>query len=195
MAVATTILPLDRRSMDKEIDLCLKFHPSGIIPSPRNAKKGRELKKKFLQMVFRRVEPAGFIALSSNKPIGLLELMPREYAQRNGYITGSRGDHKDVLTIVCLEVSFGEDREKVMDMLVSHLAENLHNFGSFKKIEVGAFLGDVEFHPSWVYEKHGFKRVEERGKARILEIKIPPKKARAVSLDSGKSFSKHVAKT
>lgn len=176
--MAIKILPLNRKSMDKEIDLCLKFHPSGMVPSPENAKKGRELKKKFLEMVFSKVEPAGFIALNSNRPIGLLELMPREYAQRNGYITGSRGDDKDVLTTVCLEVSFGENRKKVMDMLVSHLVNNLHIFSSFKEVEAGAFLGDVEFHPSRVYEKHGFRIVEDRGKARILAIQIPPKKAK-----------------
>lgn len=179
--MATTILPLDHQSMDKEIDLCLKFHPSGKIPSPRNAKKGRKLKKQFLEMVFKKVEPAGFIALSGNRPIGLLELMPREYARTNGYIIGSRGDDKNVLTIVCLEVSFGEDRRKVMDMLVSHLVSNLRSFGSFKKIEVGAFQGDVEFHPSWVYEKHGFQRLEERGKALILAIQIPSEKKGARS--------------
>lgn len=170
------IIPLNRKSMDKEIDLCLKFHPSGMVPNPENAKKGRELKKKFLEMVFNKVDPAGFIALNSNKLIGLLELMPRDYAQKNGYITGSTGDDKDVLTIVCLEVSFSEDRNEVMDMLVSHLVNNLHIFSSFKEIEVGAFPSDVEFHPSWVYEKHGFRIVEDRGKARILAIQIPSNK-------------------
>jgi hypothetical protein len=167
------ILPLNHKSMDKEIDLCLKFHPSGKVPNSKSAEKGRELKRKFLEKVFEKVEPAGFIALDGDKPVGLLELMPREYARRNGYITGSRGTDKDVLTIVCLEVSLGENRKKVMNLLVSHLLDNLHIFSPFKEIEVGAFLGDVEFHPSWVYEKHGFKVIEERGNARILKIQIP----------------------
>jgi len=167
------IVPLNRESMDKEIDLCLRFHPSGRIPDPENAEKGRELKRKFLEMVFEKVEPAGFVALNGSKPVGLLELMPREYARRNGYITGSQGVDEDVLTIVCLEVSLGEDRKRVMNLLVSHLVNNLHLFSPFKEVEVGAFVGDVEFHPSWVYEKHGFKVVEKRGKARILAIQIP----------------------
>lgn len=162
--------------MDKEIDLCLKFHPSGKVPNPKSAEKGRELKRRFLERVLEKVKPAGFIALNEDKPVGLLELMPREYARRNGYITGSQGADKDLLTIVCLEVSLGEDRKKVMNLLVSHLLDNLHIFSLFKEVEVGAFLGDFEFHPSWVYEKHGFKVVEERGNTRILKIQIPLRK-------------------
>lgn len=171
------VLPLNHASMDKEIDLCLKFHPSGLVPNPENAERGRELKKKVLEMIFDKVEPAGLIALHGGKPIGLLELMPREYAKRNGYITGSQGDDEDILTIVCLEVAFGEDREKVMDVLVSHLVDNLHLFSSFEEVEVGAFPGDVEFHPSWVYEKYGFRMVEDRGRAQILAIQIPQDKS------------------
>jgi hypothetical protein len=159
--------------MDLEIDLCIKFHPSGFIPDEKNAKEGRILKRKFLQRVFEKVNPAGFIAVKDGKPIGLLELMPRAYARRNGYITGINGIDNDTLTIVCLEVALGENRKEVIGKLVAHLVDNLNKFRSYRRLEVGAFPRDVEFHPSWVYEKYGFNVSEDREIVKVLTISIP----------------------
>ena len=85
------ILPLNEETMDLEIDLCLKCHPSGFVVPESSAEEGRWAKKEFLGKVFGRVRPAGFVAVDGDEPVALLELMPREYARRNGYITGSTG--------------------------------------------------------------------------------------------------------
>lgn len=167
------ILPLNEETMDLEIDLCLKCHPSGFVVPERSAEEGRRAKKEFLGKVFGRVRPAGFVAVEDGEPVALLELMPREYARRNGYITGSTGRDEETLTIVCLEVALNQDRREVMGGMVAHLTENLELFRPFKRIEVGAFPRDVDFHPAWVYEENCFEVVEDRGVARVLSISIP----------------------
>ena len=167
------ILPLNEETMDLEIDLCLKCHPSGFVVPEGSAEEGRRTKKAFLKKVLRRVSPAGFVAAENGRPVALLELMPRDYARKNGYITGSTGLDEETLTIVCLEVALNQDRRKVMDGMVAHLAENLELFRPFKRIEVGAFPRDVDFHPAWVYEDHGFEVIEDRGVARVLSISVP----------------------
>jgi len=129
-----------------------------------------------LKKVFSRVSPAGFVAAENGKPVAPLELMPRDYARRNGYITGSTGRDEETLTIVCLEVALNQDRRKVMDGKVAHLTENLELFRSYKRIEVGAFSQDVDFHPAWVYEKHGFETLEDRGVVSVLIIAMPQSK-------------------
>ncbi len=169
------MLPLNEETMDLEIDLCLRFHPSGIVPDGKNAERGRALKKRFLRRVFDKVSPAGFVAVRGGKPVGLLELMPRAYARVSGYITGRRGHDDHTLTIACLEVAVGENRKEVMEKLVNHLTGNLRVFRPYRQIEVGAFPGDVEFHPAWVYERRGFSVVEDRGAARLLAVLIPQK--------------------
>ena len=166
------ILPLNEETMDLEIDLCLKCHPSGFVVPEGSAEEGRRTKKAFLKKVLRRVSPAGFVAAENGKPVALLELMPRDYARRNGYITGSTGRDEETLTIVCLEVALNQDRETVMDRMVAHLAENLDLFRPYRRIEVGAFPRDVHFHPAWVYEKNGFETLEDRGTARVLALPI-----------------------
>jgi hypothetical protein len=167
------IFPLNEETMDLEIDLCLRCHPSGFVVPEGSAEEGRRTKKAFLKKVFGRVKPAGFVAAENGRPVALLELMPRDYARRNGYITGSTGRDEETLTIVCLEVALNQDRRKVMDGMVAHLADNLGLFQPFKRIEVGAFPQDVDFHPAWVYEDNGFKVVEDRGVARVLSISVP----------------------
>ncbi len=166
------ILPLNEETMDLEIDLCLKCHPSGFVVPEGSAEEGRRTKKAFLKKVLSRVSPAGFVAAENGKPVALLELMPRDYARRNGYITGSTGLDEETLTIVCLEVALNQDRETVMDRMVAHLAENLDLFRPYKRIEVGAFPRDVQFHPAWVYEKNGFETIEDRDTARVLALPI-----------------------
>lgn len=170
------ILPLNEETMDLEINLCLKYHPSGFVVPEGSVEEGRRTKKAFLKKVLRRVSPAGFVAAENGKPVALLELMPRDYAWRNGYITGSAGLDEETLTIVCLEVALNQDRETVMDGMVAHLVENLELFRPFKRIEVGVFPQDVDFHPAWVYEKHGFETLEDRGVARVLVIAMSQSK-------------------
>jgi hypothetical protein len=167
------IIPLTEETMDPEIDLCLKFHPSGYIVPKDDAIQGRIAKRKFLKKVFKKVRPAGFIAIEHDKPLALLELMPREIAARNGYITGSNDNKEDILTIVCLEVTSDQNRKQVMELMVTHLVNNLELFKPFKTIEVGAFPQNVDFHPAWVYEDNGFIIVEDRSIAKVLSVSIP----------------------
>ena len=166
------ILPLNEETLDLEIDLCVKFHPSGFFPDEELAEEGRKLKKILMKRIFEKVTPAGFIAIDEGKPVALLELMPREYARRNGYITGLEGVDEETLTILCLEVARDQDRKRVMESMVRYLINNLSVFRPFKRIEVGAFPGDVDFHPSWVYENVGFKVAEDRDTVKVLSISI-----------------------
>jgi hypothetical protein len=167
------VLPLNEETMDIEIDLCLKCHPSSFVVPEGSAEEGRKMKRAFLKKVLRRVRPAGFVAVEDGEPVALLELMPRDYARRNGYITGSTGLDKETLTIVCLEVALNQDRREVMGEMVARLRDGLDFFRPFKRIEVGAFPRDVDFHPTWVYEDNGFEVVEDRGVARVLSISVP----------------------
>ncbi len=166
------IHPLNEDKIDLEIDLCLKCHPSGLIPEGPEVEKGRNLKKDFLKEILEKVNPCGFIAEMDNKPVALLELMPREYAKRSGYITGTKDLDDVTLTIVCLEVAYGFNRKEMMRAMVTHLIQSIEDFKPFKRIEVGAFKKDVDFHPSWVYLEAGFEISEDRGKLLVLRTNI-----------------------
>ena len=164
------ILPLTTETLDLEIDMCQQCHPSGYVVDGVDAVEGRRLKKALFEDIFKVTGTAGFIAVEDGAPVSLLELMPRVFARRNGYITGSTGSDDEVLTIVCLEVAHGWDRKRMMRVMVGHLVENIREFSPFKSIEVGAFPRDVDFHPSWVYLDAGFQLVEDRGKAGVFSI-------------------------
>ena len=166
------ILPLTEETLDLEIDLCLRFHPSGFSPQGPEADLGRKMKKELFEEIFEIVRPAGFVAEEDGEPVTLLEIMPREYARRSGYITGFEGEDEETLTIVCLEVAYSKNRKEIMDLMVSHLVKNLELFKPFKRIEVGAFPRDVDFHPVWVYQKNGFEVSEDRGDSLILTIPL-----------------------
>ena len=164
------LLPLDEESMDLEIDLCLRCHPSGVVVEGEAAEEGREAKRRFLRGVLKRVNPAGFVAENDGKPVALLELMPRDAARLSGYVTGEDGG---TLTVACLEVARGHERKPAMRMMVGHLVRNLGLFRPYRRIEVGGFPGDVDFNPAWVYEEAGFRVDEDRGAVRVLSIEIP----------------------
>ena len=168
------IHPLAEETLDLELDLCLRCHPSGFTPRGPEVEEGRRLKKQFVHEVLRRVRPAGFVAEVDGSPVALLELMPREYARRSGYITGSMGEDDETLTIACLEVAHGYERKAMMRAMVSHLTQNLERFKPYRRIEVGEFPRDVDFHPAWVYQEHDFEVAEDRGEALVLSIRIQP---------------------
>ena len=167
------IHPLNEETLDLELDLCLRCHPSGFAPQGPEVEEGRRLKKELFSEIFERVRPAGFVAEVDGSPAALLELMPREYARRSGYITGAQCEDDETLTIVCLEVARGYDRKEKMRAMVSHLTRNLEQFKPYRRIEVGAFPQDVDFHPAWVYQEEGFQVAEDRGEALVLTIRIP----------------------
>jgi hypothetical protein len=165
--------PLTEETLDLELELCLRCHPSGFSPRGSMVDEGRRLKKELFREIFERVRPAGFVAGEEGSPVSLLEMMPREYARRSGYIIGDHGEDDETLTIVCLEVAYGYDRKEMMRAMVSHLTRNLELFRPFRRIEVGAFPRDVDFHPAWVYQEAGFLIAEDRDEALVLTIQIP----------------------
>jgi hypothetical protein len=167
------IHPLTEETLDLELDLCLRCHPSGFSPQGPEAEEGRRLKKQFVHDVLGHVRPAGFVAELDGRPVALLELMPREYARGIGCITGTQGEDDETLTIACLEVAHGHERKDRMRAMVSHLTRNLEQFKPYRCIEVGAFPKDVDFHPAWVYQEGGFQVAEDRGEALVLTIQIP----------------------
>jgi len=134
---------------------------------------GRRLKKQFVHEVLQHVRPAGFVAEEDGGPVALLELRPREYARRSGYITGAMGEDDETLTIACLEIAHGYERKEMMWAMVFHLTRNLEQFKPYRRIEVGAFPRDVDFHPAWVYQEAGFQVAEDRGEALVLTIQVP----------------------
>lgn len=85
------ILPLTSETIDLEIDMCQHCHLSGYIVDGVDADEGRKLKKAVFEDIFRVTGTAGFIAVEDGAPVSLLELMPRVFARRDGYITGSTG--------------------------------------------------------------------------------------------------------
>jgi len=167
------LLPLDENSMDLEIDLCLRCHPSGVVVNGEAAEEGRDAKRLFLQGVLERVNPAGFVAEDSGAPVALLELMPRDVARLSGYVTGDEGEDGRTLTVACLEVAHGYERKPTIRMMVGHLVGNLGLFRPYRRIEVGGFPGDVDFNPAWVYEEAGFTVDEDRETVKILSVEIP----------------------
>lgn len=167
------IHPLTEETLDLELDLCLRCHPSGFSPQGPEAEEGRRLKTRFIHEVLQHVNPVGFVAEDDGSPVALLELMPREYARRSGYITGTRGEDDETLTIACLEVALGNERKDRMRAMVNHLTRNLEQFRPYRRIEVGGFPKDVDFHPAWVYLEGGFEVAEDRGEALVLTIQIP----------------------
>ena len=98
------IHPLTEETLDLELDLCLRCHPSGFTPRGPEVEEGRRLKKRFVREVLRRVRPAGFVAEEDGSPVALLELMPREYARRSGYITGAGGADRRLLRLEAAQV-------------------------------------------------------------------------------------------
>jgi hypothetical protein len=167
------IHPLTEETLDLELDLCLRCHPSGFSPQSPEVEEGRRLKKRFVHEVLQHVRPAGYVAEVDGSPVALLELMPRGYARRSGYITGAHGEDVETLTIACLEIAHGYDRMEMMRAMVFHLTRNLERFRPYRRIEVGAFPRDVDFHPAWVYRENGFRVAEDRGEALVLAISIP----------------------
>ena len=165
--------PLTEETLDLELELCLRCHPSGFSPEGPEVEEGRRIKKELFSEIFERVRPAGFVAEEGGSPVSLLELMPREYARRSGYITGDHGEDDKILTIVCLEVAHGYDRKEMIRAMVSYLIRNLKLFRPFRRIEVGAFPRDVDFHPTWVYQEAGFLVAEDRGEVLVLTIQVP----------------------
>ncbi|MFQ6088808.1 MAG: GNAT family N-acetyltransferase [Candidatus Methanofastidiosia archaeon] len=176
-------LPIDRKTLKFQLQLCLEYHPSGKKPS--QLKKGFEAKKKWMEEVFEELEPCGFVLLDNKKPCGMIEFLPQEMAKKCGYIVGE--ERKNTLTVTCVEVSKaytneknykkglmfeGEKRAEIKKLLVRKCIEYLRGEKKYERIEVGAFKGNGDWNPAWLFEKLGFRKIEDRGRLQIMELRI-----------------------
>ena len=161
-----TIAPLTSLTIEDEIKLCLLTHPSAVSVSTQSFKKGKEMKVNWFKEVFSSVDPCGVVAYRTKQPIGLLEYLPSPLARKLGF---TPTDDPKVVTITCMEVALGEERQGVYKILVSSMLGNLiRDNQGFNEIEVLAQEGDVALdypdnpimHPVYLYQEMGFRKVK-----------------------------------
>jgi hypothetical protein len=161
-----TIAPLTSLTMEDEIKLCLLTHPSAVSVSTQGFKKGKEMKMNWFKEVFSSVDPCGVVAYRTKQPIGLLEYLPSPLARKLGF---TPTDDPKVVTITCMEVALGEERQGVYKILVSSMLGNLiRDNQGFNEIEVLAQEGDATLdypdnpimHPVYLYQEMGFRKVK-----------------------------------
>jgi len=162
-----TIAPLTGLTVEDDIKLSLLTHPSAVSVSNQGFKQGKEMKMNWFKEVFSAVDPCGVIAYRKKQPIGLLEYLPSPLARKLGFTPTV--DPK-VVTITCMEVALGEERQGVYKILVSSMLGNLiRDNQGFAEIEVLAQEGDVTLdypdnipimHPVYLYQEMGFRKVK-----------------------------------
>jgi len=162
-----TIAPLTALTMEDDIKLCLLAHPSAVSVSDQGFKQGKSMKMNWFKEVFSAIDPCGVIAYRRKQPIGLLEYLPSLLAKKLGF---TPTDDPKVLTITCMEVALGEERQGVYKILVSSMLGNLiRDNQGFNKIEVVAQEGDITLdypdnipimHPASLYREIGFRKVK-----------------------------------
>lgn len=163
-----TIAPLTSLTIEDEIKLCLLTHPSAVSVSSRGFKQGQKTKMNWFKEVLSAVDPCGVVAYRRKQPIGLLEYLPSPLARKLGF---TPTDDPKVVTITCMEVAVGEERQGVYKILASSMLGNLmRDNQGFNKIEVLAREGDIALdypdsfpimHPVYLYQKLGFRKVKK----------------------------------
>jgi hypothetical protein len=162
-----TIAPLTSLTTEDDIKLCLLTHPSAVSVSNQGFKQGKEMKMKWFKEVFSAVDPCGVVAYRRKQPIGILEYLPSPLARKLGF---TPTDDPKVVTITCMEVALGEERQGVYRILVSSMLGNLmRDNQGFREIEVLAEEGDVTLdypdslpimHPVYLYQEKGFRKIK-----------------------------------
>ncbi len=163
-----TIAPLTSLTIEDEIRLCLLTHPSAVSVSNQGFKQGKKMKMNWFKEAFSAVDPCGVVAYRRKQPMGLLEYLPSPLARKLGF---TPTDDPKVVTITCMEVALGEERQDVYKILVSSMLGNLirENQG-FAEIEVLAQEGDATLdypdsfpimHPVYLYQEMGFRNVKK----------------------------------
>jgi hypothetical protein len=163
-----TIAPLTALTMEDDVNLCLSTHPSGVSVSSQGLKQGKKMKLRWLKEIFSTIDPCGVIAYRRKQPIGLLEYLPSPLAKKMDF---TLTDNPKVLTITCMEVALGEERQGVYKILVSSMLGNLiRDNQGFHEIEVVAQEGDATLdypenipimHPVYLYREMGFRKVKK----------------------------------
>lgn len=155
----------------EEMKMCIENYPYGNPPRKFH-NRCIDIKEKIFKEVFLRERVAGIYAKYQDKVIGLIEVFPREIMKKYGFLTGSYGDDDCYLTVGCLEVGYGIPRKEMIDELMFQL-ENKYSEFKRKRIEgIGVFEWNEGFMPYWVYDKYGFKRIENISERKVIMEKL-----------------------
>lgn len=159
--------PIDCHSYQEEMMMCLCNYPYGNPPKKFHDSCIR-IKEQVYSEVWKKEEIAGIYAKYKEKVVGLLEIMPREIIRKYGYMTGTKGNDEDYLTVGCYEVGSGMPRVAMIDVLQKQLIKFYPCFRR-KLIEgVGIYGWNDGFNPYWVYEKYGYRKVDELAENTIV---------------------------
>jgi len=163
--------PLAEGALDASCEICLRQPPSGAIPTREIAEAGRRIRREWLESALRAGSPHGVVAFRGRSPVGVLECWPRGVARRSGWVSGTWGHDDEVFTIACLKVARGEDRKAVMEVLLVECLERLAESRPDAYLETFATYEDPEGpSPYWLYDKYGFRRIEERVPGRSVIV-------------------------
>jgi len=153
------ISPLSGDNMDDEIALCIgEDFLYGAIPQ-RFMKKAVEMKKRWLKHILSKFEACGYIAYFKKEPVGFIEFVPGELANKLGMET--LYSPKQTAVILCLSVKKAYWGLKTGSELLQRLINDLPRMG-YKFVEVTAYKTGV-WHPLKFYLKNNFKIVKDLG--------------------------------
>ena len=153
------ISPLSGDNIDDEIALCIgEDFLYGAIPQ-RFVKKAVEMKKRWLQHILSKFEACGYIAYLKKEPVGFIEFVPGELANKLGMKT--LYSPKQTAVILCLSVKKAYWGLKIGSELIQRLINELPR-AEYKFVEVTAYKSGV-WHPLEFYLKNNFKIVKDLG--------------------------------
>jgi len=168
-------LPLTRDLAGKSLQLCLCRHPASGMTPEQFRQPGRDLKSELWEPAFALQPVLGVLALDDELPAGMIEVYPRRLARLAGFVTGEEHDDDSVLTVTCIEVAGGYPRVELIDRLMDNLLRALaETETSFRWLEGNGVYGWIDgTNPYWVFEKHGFARVQEIVPGRRVLMRRP----------------------
>jgi len=153
------ISPLSGDNIDDEIALCIgEDFLYGAIPQ-RFVKKAVEMKKRWLQHILSKFEACGYIAYLKKEPVGFVEFVPGELANKLGMKT--LYSPKQTAVILCLSVKKAYWGLKIGSELIQRLINELPR-AEYKFVEVTAYKSGL-WHPLEFYLKNNFKIVKDLG--------------------------------
>jgi len=153
------INPLSCDNMDDEIALCTgEDFLYGAIPQ-KFMKKAVEMKKRWLQHILSKFKACGYIAYFKKEPVGFVEFVSGELADRLGIET--LYSPKQTVVILCISIKKACWGLKIGSELIHRLIKDLPIMG-YKFAEVTAYKSGV-WHPLEFYLKNDFKIVKDLG--------------------------------
>lgn len=159
--------PITRDTFREEMSMCLCHYPFGNPPAEFH-RDCIEIKSKVFEEVWETEELAGIYAKYRGTAAGLLEVMPREVLKKYGFMTGSRGDDRDYMTVGCYEVARSFPRVQMIDFLMRQLETLFPRFHRNYMEGIGIYGWDDGFNPYWVYPKYGFTETERLSETAVV---------------------------